>query len=75
MSPEEANEYQRLMKNRPHVVILGAGATMAAIPDGDKNGKKSSVMNGFIEALRMTEILKGIKLTRMFHKPSDPAEL
>ena len=62
MSPEEANEYQRLMKNRPHVVILGAGATMAAIPDGDKNGKKSSVMNGFIEALRMTEILKGIKL-------------
>jgi len=40
MSPENANEYERLMKNRPHVVILGAGATMAAIPGGDKNGKK-----------------------------------
>ena len=62
MTPEEANEFQSLMKNRPHVVILGAGATMAAIPDGDANGKKSSVMNGFIEALGMTEILKGIKL-------------
>lgn len=62
MSPEEAKEYQRLMKNRPHVVILGAGATMAAIPDGDKNGKKSSVMNGFIETLGMTEILQGIEL-------------
>lgn len=62
MSPEEANEYQRLMKNRPHVVILGAGATMAAIPNGDANGKKSSVMNDFIEALGMTEIIKGIEL-------------
>lgn len=62
MSPEEANEYQRLMKNRPHVVILGAGATMAAIPNGDANGKKSSVMNGFIEALGMTEIIKRIEL-------------
>ena len=25
-----------------HTVLLGAGATMAAIPNGDKNGKKSS---------------------------------
>jgi hypothetical protein len=62
MSPEEINEYQRLMKNRPHIVILGAGATMAAIPNGDKNGKKSSVMNGFIEALEMTELLNEVKL-------------
>jgi hypothetical protein len=62
MNPEKASEYQRLMKNRPHVVILGAGATMATIPDGDKNGKKSSVMNGFIEALGMMEALKGITL-------------
>ena len=27
---------------RSHTVILGAGATIAAIPDGDKNGKSSS---------------------------------
>ncbi|MCC5072706.1 hypothetical protein [Xanthomonas campestris] len=62
MSPEEQKEYERLMKNRPHLVILGAGATMAAIPHGDKNGRKSSVMNGFIEALGMTELLEGISL-------------
>lgn len=62
MSSEMANEYERLMKNRPHVVILGAGATMAAIPGGDKNGKRSSVMNGFIESLGMTEVLKGVNL-------------
>ena len=24
-----------------HTVLLGAGATMAAIPNGDKNGQKS----------------------------------
>ena len=37
---------------RAHTVILGAGATMAAIPNGDKNGKKSSVMNGMISKLK-----------------------
>jgi DNA-binding protein Fis len=57
-----SREYERIMKNRPHVVILGAGATMAAIPGGDKNGRRSSVMNGFIEALGMTEVLKEVKL-------------
>lgn len=62
MSPEEQKEYERIMKNRPHLVILGAGATMAAIPDGDKNGRKSSVMNGFIEALGMTELLADVSL-------------
>lgn len=62
MNPEKAKEYERLMKSRPHVVILGAGATMAAIPQGDKNGRRSSVMNGFIESLGMTEILKEVRL-------------
>jgi DNA-binding protein Fis len=71
MSPEEENEYERLMKNRPHVVILGAGATMAAIPSGDKNGRKSSVMNGFIEALGMTEILKEVELQTSSHNLED----
>lgn len=47
---------------RAHTVILGAGATMAAIPNGDKYGNRSSVMNGLIEKLNLTEILDGIKL-------------
>ena len=40
-----------------HTVILGAGATIAAIPNGDKNGRKSSVMNGLIEKLNLHEVL------------------
>jgi hypothetical protein len=62
ISPENAHEYERLMKNRPHVVILGAGATIAAIPNGDRNGRKSSVMNGFIESLGMADVIRGANL-------------
>jgi hypothetical protein len=62
MNSEKLDEYERIVKSRPHVIILGAGATMAAIPNGDKNGKRSSVMNGFIESLGMTEILNEVRL-------------
>lgn len=46
-----------------HTVILGAGATIAAIPKGDKNGKKSSVMVGLIEKLGLGDLLENINLT------------
>lgn len=57
-----AFEFERRMKSRSHVVILGAGASIAAIPNGDKNGRKTSVMNGFIDKLGMREILKKVSL-------------
>lgn len=47
---------------RRHTVILGAGATVATIPTGDRNGKKSSVMNGLIEKLQLQDILKDVQL-------------
>lgn len=62
MTEEEAQKFESTFKNRAHVVILGAGATVAAIPNGDKNGLKSSVMNNFIEDLGMTEIISSISL-------------
>jgi len=34
---------------KPRVVILGAGASLAAFPDGDKNGKKLPLMCDFVE--------------------------
>lgn len=55
--------FEELMKKRPHVVILGAGASCAAIPNGDKNGKKISAMNGFIEKLGLSELLSKIVLS------------
>lgn len=47
---------------RSHTVILGAGATIAAIPNGDRNGKISSVMDGLIKKLELSDILHGIDL-------------
>ena len=38
-----------IIKCSPHVVLLGAGASVACIPDGDKNGKKTSCMKDFFE--------------------------
>jgi len=56
-------EYEKSYKNRPHLVLLGAGASMAAIPNGDKNGLKTSVMDGFLEKLGMESIISGLNLT------------
>lgn len=38
---------------RPHVVLIGAGASYAAFPNGDKNGKKLPLMQGFVETVGM----------------------
>ena len=54
--------YEYYMKNRPHVVILGAGASCAAIPNGDKNGKKISAMSGFIDKLGLSDIISTISI-------------
>lgn len=47
---------------RAHTVILGAGATMATIPNGDKNGKSSAVMNGMLQKLDLDDLLIDVKL-------------
>jgi hypothetical protein len=62
MSDITVEEYEYYMKNRPHVVILGAGASCAAIPDGDKYGRKISAMSGFIEKLGLGDILSKVEL-------------
>lgn len=55
-------EFEIKMKKRPHVVLLGAGASVAAIPNGDKNQRKTSVMAGFIEKLGMADVIKQANL-------------
>lgn len=62
MTEQEAFEFETLMKKRPHVVILGAGASVAAIPNGDANGKKISVMNDFFQKTNTEYLLEGIDL-------------
>lgn len=55
-------KYERYMKSRPHVVILGAGASCAAIPDGDKYGNKISAMSGFINKLGLRDLISKIDI-------------
>lgn len=43
---------------RPHLVILGAGASYAAFPNGDKNGKKLPLMRNFAQILDLEDLLK-----------------
>lgn len=57
----QEEEYTEL-KDQPHLVILGAGATIAAIPNGDRNGIKCSAMDNFIETLGLSECFQGITL-------------
>lgn len=66
----EYEAYELYMKSRPHVVILGAGASCAAIPNGDKYGKKISAMSGFIDKLGLSNILSRVDI----HTSSDNLE-
>lgn len=47
---------------RPHVVLLGAGASVAALPKGDKYGLLIPTMNNIIEVLGLNKILSEISL-------------
>jgi len=42
---------------RPHLVILGAGASLAALPNGDPAGKRLPLMNNLVEVLGLTKML------------------
>lgn len=44
---------------KPHVVLLGAGASRAAFPSGEASSKKLPLMNDFIETLKLNTLLNG----------------
>jgi len=46
-----------LFMERPHVVLLGAGASRAAFPNGDRNKRLLPVMNDFVAVLELQEDL------------------
>lgn len=42
----------------PHVVLLGAGASLAAFPEGDVNNKKLPDMNNLVEVVQLKSLLE-----------------
>tara|TARA_B100000959_G_scaffold232853_1_gene249945 strand:+ start:4254 stop:5267 length:1014 start_codon:yes stop_codon:yes gene_type:complete len=55
-------EIKNVSFKRPHVVILGAGASVAALPNGDKNGKLLPVMDDFLEKIDLNDIVSNLDL-------------
>lgn len=45
---------------RPHVVLLGAGASRAAFPEGDVSGRRLPLMDDLMEAVGLEPLIKPI---------------
>lgn len=52
-----ADEIADVSMGRPHVVLLGAGASRAAFPSGERNGKRLPVMADFFETAVIADAL------------------
>ncbi|MDE2039836.1 MAG: hypothetical protein KGO96_08570 [Elusimicrobia bacterium] len=60
-SPHEASvedEIKDTSMGAPHVVLLGAGASRAAFPQGDRNGKALPLMADFVQHLGIGDYLR-----------------
>ena len=57
MEVSAEQEIQQVEMERPHVVILGAGASYATLPSGDKNGTRLPLMNNFVDVLGLDDLL------------------
>ena len=51
-------EVSMIKMKRPHVVVLGAGASRATCPNGDKNGKVLPLMRDLVEAVGLSGLLQ-----------------
>jgi hypothetical protein len=55
-------EISQVRVERPHVVILGAGASRATCPEGDRNGRSLPLMLDFVDIVGLGSILRGWKV-------------
>lgn len=56
-------EMEQVEVGKPHVVILGAGASYAAFPNGDKNGRKLPLMNNLVQTLGLQDLISSTGLS------------
>jgi hypothetical protein len=60
VSAEE--EINQIIVGKPHVVILGAGASYAAFPRGDRHARKLPLMNNLVETLGLHDLIAKTEL-------------
>ncbi len=58
-----AEQVAKPLAGRPHLVILGAGASRAAFPNGDRNGRRLPLMLDFTETLGLDSVLQAHGVT------------
>lgn len=46
----------------PHVVLLGAGASLASFKEGDANKRILPLMNNFVEVVGLNKLLEKMRL-------------
>jgi len=56
------NLIQNPLDRYSHVVLLGAGASNAAFPNGEATGKSLPLMDNFVKTLGLSSLLKGAKI-------------
>jgi len=59
-------ETSQLRIKAPHVVLLGAGASVATCPDGDRNGRSLPVMSNLAAMLGLRELIPASLRRRNF---------
>ena len=59
-------DIKRNINAAPHVVILGAGASLAAFPDGDAEGRRLPLMRNLVEVLELETLLRENGITAGF---------
>lgn len=50
-------DIKRKINHAPHVVLLGAGASLAAFPNGDANGRRLPMMRNLVEVIGLEDLL------------------
>lgn len=55
MEVNREDEISNVFMERPHVVLLGAGASKAALPDGDRQGRPVPLMQELVDELDLEE--------------------
>lgn len=77
-------EVSDVKMRRPHVVVLGAGASRQTCPTGDKNGRSLPLMKDFVDVVNLRSLLVGWhvnpdenfeKIFSDFHKNGDTARI
>lgn len=62
MEKSVVHEVAQVSMGRPHVVLLGAGASRAAFPNGERNGRRLPTMADFLEIVPIREVLSAANI-------------